>query len=237
MHLTDGTGSAKDEHLVPGRGTQPAAELFLGHLAATRLRRPHRAGDQHPQGATRARSASATWPSRWPSPASTSWSDRAMSTRRAAGRVGGRARPTPGPRSSTRRASRSPPRASAGTTIRGGRRAGRGRPGAGAPLLRHQGRPVPRRARDPDRPARVIVAPVMAGGPDGAGERFLTVFLSVWDDPAVRPSLIAVVRGGDGPGRAPAAQRRLPAGGARAGRRRPSASTGPSCGCRWSPPR
>ena len=32
IHLTDGTGSAKDEHLVPGRGTQPAAEL-LGHLA------------------------------------------------------------------------------------------------------------------------------------------------------------------------------------------------------------
>ncbi len=32
IHLTDGTGSAKDEHLVPGRGTQPAAAL-LGHLA------------------------------------------------------------------------------------------------------------------------------------------------------------------------------------------------------------
>lgn len=34
IHLTDGTGSAKDEHLVPGRGTQPVAEL-LEHLAAT----------------------------------------------------------------------------------------------------------------------------------------------------------------------------------------------------------
>ena len=32
IHLTDGTGSAKDEHLIPGRGNQPAAEL-LGHLA------------------------------------------------------------------------------------------------------------------------------------------------------------------------------------------------------------
>jgi len=31
--MTDGTGSAKDEHLVPGRGTQPVAEL-LEHLAA-----------------------------------------------------------------------------------------------------------------------------------------------------------------------------------------------------------
>jgi sugar phosphate isomerase/epimerase len=33
IHLTDGTGSAKDEHLVPGRGTQPVVEL-LEHLAA-----------------------------------------------------------------------------------------------------------------------------------------------------------------------------------------------------------
>jgi sugar phosphate isomerase/epimerase len=32
VHMADGTGSAKDEHLVPGRGTQPAAE-FLEHLA------------------------------------------------------------------------------------------------------------------------------------------------------------------------------------------------------------
>ena len=32
IHLTDGTGSAKDEHLVPGRGTT-GADRFLGHLA------------------------------------------------------------------------------------------------------------------------------------------------------------------------------------------------------------
>lgn len=40
LHLTDGTGSAKDEHLVPGRGSQPAKELlnlladrdFGGHI-------------------------------------------------------------------------------------------------------------------------------------------------------------------------------------------------------------
>src|SRR3954466_11020709 len=32
IHLTDGTGSAKDEHLVPGRGTTRAAEL-LRHRA------------------------------------------------------------------------------------------------------------------------------------------------------------------------------------------------------------
>lgn len=34
IHLTDGTGSAKDEHLVPGRGTMGAG-LFLRHLVET----------------------------------------------------------------------------------------------------------------------------------------------------------------------------------------------------------
>ncbi|MGI5213176.1 sugar phosphate isomerase/epimerase family protein [Plantactinospora sp. CA-290183] len=33
VHLGDGTGEGRDEHLVPGRGTQPCAEL-LGSLAA-----------------------------------------------------------------------------------------------------------------------------------------------------------------------------------------------------------
>ena len=34
LHLADGLGSNKDEHLVPGRGSQPCAEL-LEHLAAS----------------------------------------------------------------------------------------------------------------------------------------------------------------------------------------------------------
>ncbi|HVX54837.1 sugar phosphate isomerase/epimerase [Nocardioides sp.] len=34
IHLTDGTDSAKDEHLVPGRGTT-GADRFLRHLAAS----------------------------------------------------------------------------------------------------------------------------------------------------------------------------------------------------------
>jgi sugar phosphate isomerase/epimerase len=34
VHLADGSGSGKDEHLVPGRGTQPCAEL-LESLAAS----------------------------------------------------------------------------------------------------------------------------------------------------------------------------------------------------------
>jgi AcrR family transcriptional regulator len=42
---------------------------------------------------------------------------------------------------------------------------------------------------------RRLVAPVVAGGPDGAAERFLDVFLSAWDDPNIRPSLLAVARG------------------------------------------
>lgn len=37
IHMTDGTGSAKDEHLVPGRGNQPVAEL-LEHLAVEDFR-------------------------------------------------------------------------------------------------------------------------------------------------------------------------------------------------------
>jgi sugar phosphate isomerase/epimerase len=36
VHMTDGLGSAKDEHLVPGRGNQPCAEL-LELLAADRF--------------------------------------------------------------------------------------------------------------------------------------------------------------------------------------------------------
>ncbi|OKI24621.1 hypothetical protein A6A07_05395 [Streptomyces sp. CB03911] len=34
IHLADGSGSGKDEHLIPGRGSQPCAEL-LEHLART----------------------------------------------------------------------------------------------------------------------------------------------------------------------------------------------------------
>jgi len=37
IHLTDGSGSAKDEHLVPGRGTVGAA-AFLRHVAGTGFR-------------------------------------------------------------------------------------------------------------------------------------------------------------------------------------------------------
>ena len=41
---------------------------------------------------------------------------------------------------------------------------------------------------------RELLAPVMAQGPDGAGERLLRTFLSVWDDPEIQVRLLAVVR-------------------------------------------
>jgi AcrR family transcriptional regulator len=41
---------------------------------------------------------------------------------------------------------------------------------------------------------REILAPVVAAGPDGAGERLLRTFLSVWDDPELQPGLLALVR-------------------------------------------
>ncbi len=42
---------------------------------------------------------------------------------------------------------------------------------------------------------RVIMAPVLAQGADGAGERILRVILGVWEDPEHQLSLLAMVRG------------------------------------------
>ncbi|WP_109505636.1 TetR family transcriptional regulator [Nocardioides speluncae] len=41
---------------------------------------------------------------------------------------------------------------------------------------------------------RAVLAPVVALGADGAAERLLRVFLSVWDDPDLRLPLLAVAR-------------------------------------------
>lgn len=41
---------------------------------------------------------------------------------------------------------------------------------------------------------REVLGPVVALGPDGAGERLLRTFLSVWDDPETQGQLLAVVR-------------------------------------------
>ena len=42
---------------------------------------------------------------------------------------------------------------------------------------------------------RKVLAPVIAQGPDGAAERMLRVFLSVWDDPELRLPLLGLARG------------------------------------------
>ena len=44
-------------------------------------------------------------------------------------------------------------------------------------------------------PREVIGPVVAAGGLDGAAERLLTAFLTVWDDPEMRPGLLGFVRG------------------------------------------
>ncbi len=41
---------------------------------------------------------------------------------------------------------------------------------------------------------RAILAPVVAAGPDGAGERLLRTFLGVWEDPELQPGLLALAR-------------------------------------------
>jgi AcrR family transcriptional regulator len=42
---------------------------------------------------------------------------------------------------------------------------------------------------------RKLIGPAVAGPVEHAAERFLGVFLSVWDDPDIQPSLLAVARG------------------------------------------
>jgi len=41
---------------------------------------------------------------------------------------------------------------------------------------------------------REVLAPVVAHGADGAAERLLPVFLSIWDDPQLQPALLALAR-------------------------------------------
>jgi AcrR family transcriptional regulator len=41
---------------------------------------------------------------------------------------------------------------------------------------------------------RTAIAPALADGPDGAGERVLAVFVGVWDDPANTPVFVALAR-------------------------------------------
>jgi AcrR family transcriptional regulator len=47
---------------------------------------------------------------------------------------------------------------------------------------------------------RQAMAPALADGAEGAGERLLRAFLSLWDDPEVSPGLVGVVRSALQPG-------------------------------------
>src|SRR3954469_6957876 len=47
---------------------------------------------------------------------------------------------------------------------------------------------------------RRVIAPAVAGGIDGAGERLLHAFLSLWDDPEISPVLVGIVRSALQPG-------------------------------------
>jgi AcrR family transcriptional regulator len=47
---------------------------------------------------------------------------------------------------------------------------------------------------------RQVLGPAVAGGADGAGERLLRAFHSMWDDPEISPSLIGIVRSALQPG-------------------------------------
>jgi AcrR family transcriptional regulator len=41
---------------------------------------------------------------------------------------------------------------------------------------------------------REVVGPIAAAGPDGAAERMLPLFLSIWDDPELQTPLLALAR-------------------------------------------
>lgn len=47
---------------------------------------------------------------------------------------------------------------------------------------------------------RQVIAPALEGGAEGAAERLLRAFLSMWDDPEVSPALIGIVRSALQPG-------------------------------------
>lgn len=42
---------------------------------------------------------------------------------------------------------------------------------------------------------RAVIAPALAGGVEGAAERLLSAFLSVWDDPTLQPGMLIAARG------------------------------------------
>ena len=198
IHLTDGTGSAKDEHLVPGRGAMGAADFlrppgrpgFAGDVVleintrkrcTTRERargRPARVAGVRPRALRGAGALTRREPRR--------------RARRAPPRPPARARPTPGRRSSTAARARFAARRLRGYDDPRGRRA---TPGSTPALVHHYFG-----TKDdlflaalelPVDPREVLAAGARRAASTGRRSGCSRVFLSVWDDPELQPPLLA----------------------------------------------
>ena len=198
---------------APGaRPRHPAGRRAARAPRRRRLRRPHRARDQHPQGR------------RPRGPRARPDGGAGVHPAQLRGRAGDRDEPARG-----RHAGRGPAPGWPGHP--------RPDPRGGAGVLRRtRASPVRRSGPSPRRPGSTRRSctttsgprttcssppwrsrstrarwcrPCSSAGVDGAGERLLRLFLSVWDDPATRLPLIALVRSGAGAGGAgdPAAAR------------------------------
>ena len=209
VHLADGTGSAKDEHLVPGRGTQPCAELleglagagFDGHVVIeVNTRRAMSAAEREADLAealafTRLHLAprprtvpagrdEASGP-RPPRSAPHARGRPARGRRHRPGRPG--AHPGGGPRRSSPTAATTRPRCGPSP-----RRQASTRRWSTTTSARRS-RSSRRRSRSPSNPRSACPA-CSAGGPDGMGERLARFILAVWENPVTRAPLLAIMR-------------------------------------------
>ena len=195
---------------MPGRGGQPCAELL--ELLAERDWTGNVVVEVNTRRARPRASARPTWPRRSPSPGST-WRAgpsrerspaEAPPQRRAAAAGRRPAGEDPAATSSRPPGSSSRPRVRRRRTLRGDRPGGRGRPGAGAPLLRGQGRAVRRRPRAAGQARASRGAGRSPAARTASGERLVRFFLAVWDTPEGRERVGRLLRcGGDQRGRRP----------------------------------
>ena len=212
VHLADGNGSSKDEHLVPGRGDQPCAELlerlaltgFDGHVVIeVNTRRAMSAAEREADLAealafTRLHLASAT--AQVAARMTADGRQRPARPRRPPKRRGRPARtagatgPAPATASWTRPAPSSP---SAATTRRRSAASPR-RPGSTPRWCTTTSAP---RSRSSRRRSRSAFEPALArpgrrsrAARDGVGERLARYFFGVWENPATRAPLLAIIR-------------------------------------------
>ena len=217
LHLADGLGSSKDEHLVPGRGAQPCAEV-LGQLAEwswsgtvtvevntrkcrTRAEREaelaeclafarlHLAAPPLTTSGAARRSGDPAGESRQPARrCATNGGSGAGARGRPAGRRG---HPRDDP---PRRAHASSP--PAGTT---GRRcaASRAPPASTRGWCTTTSTAARRRSSSPPWTSRcgrrTSSPPSSQPGPEGVGERLVRTFLGIWDHPEGRTRIVAIL--------------------------------------------